>query len=401
MAAGAGVPYVHCLLSDLVLVALAHPTWPVWFVTVLALVMPVMLVVAGGSGKERVHVAAVLALAAPYIMQAAMAPPMYTGKGDAVLARDRLVLGDIQNQGGDFPAARAWPTARELGGNDAASYPPPAVVAARALDAVSEILPAYRRPQPGRVPETLTKKDVAAIEAVVDRALATELPRMDTFLLGVAPNRAGAASAIGLILAGLYLSYRYILRPRSVVFFGVFFVLGTAAFTFTPGTVGRTGVLALGELVGKFPGEILTLFNFLLMNSDAAFAAVIILALPGTEPLTPRGRRVFLALAAVGAAWVHRLDPAVPAATLALCADAGGAGVRPGAAAAVVAKPEGSRCGGGRAGGAGEGVDPVRVSDGQGVGARECGAANMGAGGRFPDGRGSDEGSFSRDSTRL
>ena len=74
------------------------------------------------------------------------------------------------------------------------------------------------------------------------------------------------------------------------------------------------------EVVKNFPGEMLTLFVFLAMNSDAAFAAVIILALPGTEPLTARGRRIFLAVAAVAAAGLHRMDPATPAATLALCA---------------------------------------------------------------------------------
>jgi hypothetical protein len=311
--------YVHCLLSDLVLVSLAHPTWPVWFVTVLALLMPLVLVVLGGSGKERVHVAAALALAAQYIVLPAMAPTMYVGKADAVLARDRLVLGDVQNQAGDFPTQRAWPTSLDLGGNDAAAYPAPAVVAAGALDEVATALPARTDAGEGNVPEMLRSEDVAKIRAILDRALATGLPRMDSFLLGVAPNRAGAASLIGLIFAGLFLSYRHILRPRSAALFGVCFVLTTAALTFTPAVMARSGALVVWDVVKTFPGEMLTLFNFLLLNSDAPFAAAIILALPGTEPLTARGRRIFLAVAAVGAAALHRLDPATPAATLALC----------------------------------------------------------------------------------
>jgi hypothetical protein len=313
------MPYVHCLASDLVLVALAHPTWPVWFVTVLALALPLLLVIVGGAGKERVHVAALLALAAPYIMQAMMAPTMYTGKADAVLARDRLVLGDVQNQAGDYLTAREWPTARELGGNDAVIYPAPAAMAVRALNAVAAALPARAEPSADHVPDMLLAADIAKIRGILDGALATELPRMDTFLLGVAPNRAGAASLAGLLLAGLYLSYRHILRPRSAAFFVGIFVLTTAFLAFTPATLERTGVLVVGAVVRNFPGEMLTLFNFLLWNSDMPFAAVIILALPGTEPLTARGRRVFLAMAAAGAAALHRLDPTAPAATLALC----------------------------------------------------------------------------------
>jgi Na+-translocating ferredoxin:NAD+ oxidoreductase RnfD subunit len=304
--------YVHCLVSSLALVALAHPTWPVWVSTALALLMPVLLALLGGPGRERVHVAVVAALAAQYAL---LAIPGHSSTGtlDAILARDRLLMGDISNQNPSARIAHHWPGSWELNGDDAVAYPLPAQVAARALDTVSSELPAAEHAG------GLSAGQVKRIRTALDHAFTTDLPEMDLFMLGVAPNRVGAASLIAITLAGLYLSYRYILRPRSVLFFLIAFIVGTAVFTFTPATVHRVGLPMLWQLCSQFPGEILALFYYLLLNSDAGFAAVFILALPGTEPLTNRGRRIFLACAAIGAAALHRLEPGAPAATLALC----------------------------------------------------------------------------------
>jgi len=174
----------------------------------------------------------------------------------------------------------------------------------------------------------LTVGEQKRVRRVLEEAFNTELPDMGLFMMGMAPNRVGAASLIAITLAGLYLSYRYILRPRSVLFFLVIFIGATACFTFTPPTVLRVGVPTLWNLLSlptgpndvSIPAAIMTLFNYLLLNSDAGFAAVFILALPGTEPLTNRGRRIFLAFAAIVAAGLHRLEPTAPAATLVLCA---------------------------------------------------------------------------------
>ena len=65
-----------------------------------------------------------------------------------------------------------------------------------------------------------------------------------------------------------------------------------------------------GPSFGPFRGEVGTLLSYLLLNSDLAFAAVFILALPGTEPLTARGRRVFLVMAGLLGAALHRAQPA-------------------------------------------------------------------------------------------
>jgi Na+-translocating ferredoxin:NAD+ oxidoreductase RnfD subunit len=50
------------------------------------------------------------------------------------------------------------------------------------------------------------------------------------------------------------------------------------------------------------------------------FASIFVLALPGTQPLTRRGRRVFLVCAAVLAAVIDRYNGGnLPAATASLC----------------------------------------------------------------------------------
>jgi hypothetical protein len=305
--------YMHCLVSVLVLVALAHPTWPLWIILAIALLMPVLLALLGGPGKERVHVAVVAALAVQFLLLPQIAPYTYTSKPDAILARDRLVMGDIRDQGAPRLTAYRWPYSWQISGDDAAVFPLPAQVAADALDDVSSTLP------PASQGREVTPSEVQRIRRLLEKAFVRDLPDMGLFMLGMAPNRVGAASLIAVTLAGLYLSYRYILRPRSVLFFLIGFILATACFTFTPTTVHRVGLPVLGQVVAQFPGEMLTLFEYLLLNSDAGLAAVFILALPGTEPLTNRGRRIYLACAAIAAAGLHRLEPAVPAATLVLC----------------------------------------------------------------------------------
>jgi hypothetical protein len=234
------------------------------------------------------------------------------------MARDRLVMGDVRQQSGDFTASRTWPKWRELSGDDAVKYVPPAVAATEALDEVALKLPKEGSVGEAEWSEVINPTD-GTLRRALDRAFAFRLPRMDLFMMGVAPNRVGAASPIALLVAGLYLAYRHILRPQSAVMFIVFFVGATALLTFTPATVERSGLWEIWGVIKRFPGELLTLFNYVWMNSDVLFAGVVVLALPGTQPLTARGRRMFLLAAAVGAAALHRLDPGTPAATLALC----------------------------------------------------------------------------------
>ncbi|HVT79465.1 MAG TPA: RnfABCDGE type electron transport complex subunit D, partial [Phycisphaerae bacterium] len=164
----------------------------------------------------------------------------------------------------------------------------------------------------------LNAAEAGAASAAMSRRFAYELPPADLFAWGISAGRVGVLSLIAVGLAGLHLSYRNILRPRSVVMFVAAFGVGTMAVMFTPGTFQRVGPWVLWDFVKHFPGETMTLFNYLFTGSDVIFAGVFILALPGTEPLTPRGRRVFLAAAGLVAAWAHREWPGVPAASVCL-----------------------------------------------------------------------------------
>src|SRR5262249_44578055 len=137
---------------------------------------------------------------------------------------------------------------------------------------------------------------------------------------GVGPARVGTGSALFIAAAGLYLSYRYILRGRSIIIFTAAFIIGTIACSLAPLAATPTGVRRLWELAKLFPGGLPSLVSSALSNSDAAFAAVFPLARPGTDPLPPRGRRIFLVVAGPLGAGLHSPDPGIPAATLGLCA---------------------------------------------------------------------------------
>jgi len=142
---------------------------------------------------------------------------------------------------------------------------------------------------------------------------------MDLFMLGVSPNRIGAASLIAIIIAGLFLAYRYILRPRSFLLYVVLYIVATLAMTFTPRAIVYAGLPTLWHTFLAFKKEFITLLEYVILSGDAPFAAVFILALPGTEPLSARGRRIFIVLAALFSAALHRMDPSIPAASLILC----------------------------------------------------------------------------------
>lgn len=307
----------HSLVGAGILVALSHPTWPAWLVACAALLLPLFFVLLGGPGKEPFHLAIAAVVAIEFLILPSLAGHTYTGKEDALLARDRLFMGDIRNQSpSDKGMAAGWPISRDLGGNDAFRATPAAVGAAETLNAVAQILPSEATAHRA----ALTPPEVKTIGERFDRDFAFDLPDPSFFAWGIVPGRIGLISLAAIVLAGLHLSYRYILRPRSALLFLIAFFLGTLLVTFDPATFRRVSPAILWDLITHFPGQVLTLFQFLLMGSDALFAAVFILALPGTEPLTPRGRRIFLVAGALASAVMHRYWPAIPAATICLTA---------------------------------------------------------------------------------
>ena len=137
---------------------------------------------------------------------------------------------------------------------------------------------------------------------------------------GFVPGRIGCVSVPLLIIGGLYLAYRYILRPKSVLMFLGAYLLGMMLLVFWPRTVAHLGLLGMWGAAISMAGELLTLMEYAFFNADVLFAAIFVLALPGTQPLTRRGRRVFLVCAGLLAATIDRFNGGnLPAATAALC----------------------------------------------------------------------------------
>jgi hypothetical protein len=310
--------YPHAVTSAMLLVALSLPTWPAWIVACMALLLPPAFALLGGPGKERAHLAVLFVLALQFLILPLLPnqglvynSPYAVPPSPALLARDRLVMGDVRNQA---PALLYhWPTSIELQGNDALRMAPPAQTAVQALDVLSEdFVPA------GHDPATLPLKPM---RDELDTILATGLPGMDMILLGAFSGRTGLVSLAGILAGGLYLAYRYILRPRSVALFLLTYAFFLLFLAFPPTTLAHANLHHVYRFVVTFPTEIASLLATIFLTSDAPFAAVFLLALPGTEPLTPRGRRGFLFAAALAAALLTRFAPAhlpLPACTTAL-----------------------------------------------------------------------------------
>jgi Na+-translocating ferredoxin:NAD+ oxidoreductase RnfD subunit len=306
--------YAHTSAAVLIMIALCHPMWPAWIIALAGAAIPAIFYILGGPGRERLHVAIVWAILLQLLVLP-LTPQLGISRGtaNAILARDRMVMGDIRN----FREASLyrWPSSVDLSGDDAAAMARPEDVAIDALDRVSESLELRHQ-------RTTTAPGGSVMDqtrARIDTTLATRLPTIDALIFGAVPGRIGVVSLAGILLGGLYLAYRHILRLRSVSLFLFAYGLVFLLIAIPPGTLIHVGLRNSFHLWKTIPAELFTLLEYALLNSDLLFAAVFILALPGTEPLTPRGRHIFLVTAAVFGASLARLNLNLPAATTALC----------------------------------------------------------------------------------
>lgn len=316
--------YAHSVMLTLLLVVLSHPQWPAWIVATGAVLLPLVSWVLGGPGRERMHPSLGLALLITVALVPMLPGPRAPRAGniegdpwslpDAILARNRLFMGDIRNFR-PAPLFR-WPRAVDLNGDDALAMPRPDRAARRALDAISrQLSTAELSGEGGAAPSA---KAVKEVRQTLDEALITRLPSMDQVLIGAIPGQVGTVCAIGTILGGLYLAYRNILRFRSAALFIAVFLAVQLATLLSPDAIAHLGILGLFHILREFAAELLALWGYCALSGDLLFAAVFVLALPGTEPLTAPGRRMFLIVAALAAALLHRTGLPVPAATTTL-----------------------------------------------------------------------------------
>ncbi len=304
--------YAQTALGVLLLVALMHPLWPGWIVAVSSCLIPLGCWIMGGPGREYLHPSALLAIFLTALVPLIIAPALQRELPDAVLARDRLFMGDIRSNI-DVGAAR-WLRARDLDGNDAMRAPRPDASTRDLFADMSALLTqAPMTGQGGNAPAIQSRE---FLRQMLDDSLIRKLPSFDLFLLGVRPGPVGTVGILGILFGGLYLAYRHILRFRSAAAFLVWFSLAQLFTILSFAALRHLGLWGAASVLSEFGGDLFILWIYSTLSSDMLFAAVFILALPGTEPLTPGGRRWFLVVAALLAAILHRINlPILPATT--------------------------------------------------------------------------------------
>ena len=309
----------HTLLLTMLLVTLSHPQWPAWVVAAAAAVSPAISWALGGPGRERIHPTLAVAILMCFVVTPAPehARPGATGPSvvaDAIVARNRLFMGDIRNH--REATLYRWPRSRDLEGDDAVVMPRPDETVRDVLNRVSDELRTANLTAEGGVAPGFTT--MGRIHKTIEDALVMRLSSMEQLLAGGFPGQVGTVCFIGCLVGGLYLAYRNILRFRSAAVFIAMYMLVHLAVLLNWDAVSHLGFWGLWHVGREFAGEFVTLWSYSVVSGDVFFAAVFVLALPGTEPLSRPGRRMFLMVAATTAAWLHRQGLPAPAATTTL-----------------------------------------------------------------------------------
>jgi len=300
----------HSIMSALLIAALAQPLWPITIMFAAGAAVVALIWLFGGPGHEPLHAALIIAILLNLVVAYGW---LGTHRTDpelgAVLARDRLFMGDLRHAAPK--GTQAWPRSYEIAGEDAVAIASPGRTVARVMRHVAADL--HHSP---------ADPDVKAnVQAAINTALARDLPSMDMLLIGVVPGPIAAVSGIAIVLAGLYLAYRNILRLRSVALFLLAVILGLLVATSSSAAPSALGGLGLRHIWDSVPlDEVVTLLLYELFSGDILFAAVFVLALPGAEPITRRGRRWYLIFAGLAAGFLHRANLPLPTTVLILLA---------------------------------------------------------------------------------
>ncbi len=287
---GRSLTWNHTLVCAMLASGLTAPLLPWFWALTQGAALVVLIWLAGSSGQQRFHIA----LLAPLALTA-MVP--LTGRWP-VLVLDRLTIGDIHHA---VPArVYQWPQRSPGHGVDAVRLPRPEQVIVHTLGKIA-----------------LNPSSVQARHAL--RAMfAMNLPSPAALLLGGVPGRIGTVGILAIILAGLYLSYRHILPPGSWGLFLISVLAGLIFGPLSPHVLHHEFWQSIGGLWYLPPERAMALLFYEIGSSDFLFASVFILALPGTLPIEPLARKVFLVMAGLAAAFLHRMALPIPPATAAL-----------------------------------------------------------------------------------
>lgn len=270
--------------------ALAYPLLPWYIAAGSGVFMTALLWLTGPVRREGIHLSILVALLVMVIFPTPGRWPL--------LMRNRLFWGDAAHA--QVQRVYAWPVAGPFIRADAVRLQPPAV-------AISRL---YKQIAPNPVSP--------ASKRAMRTAFAMSLPSPAALVLGGVSGWMGTVGLLAIFLAGLYLSYRHILRPDSWAIFLGAVLLGLVFCPLSPYVFHHDFWQSLGGIWYLPPERAIALLTYELCSSDFIFASVFILALPGTLPIEPAPRRIFLLVAGLAAAFIHRLDVPVPPATTVL-----------------------------------------------------------------------------------
>ncbi len=280
----------HTIAYTMIASGLTAPLLAWYWAPVMGASIVMLIWIAGLPGKQRFHIA----LLAPLALTAIFLP---AGRWP-VLVLDHLTIGDIDRS---IPAQiYRWPQRSPQRGVDAVLLPRPEQVIQRTLGKIAD--------------------NPAGLQARValENMFAMNLPSPPTLLLGGVAGRIGTVGIFAIIIAGLYLSYRHILPPKAWALFLIAVVVGLILGPLSPRVLHHEFWQSIGGLWYLPPERSIALLFYELCSSDFLFASVFILALPGTLPIEPVARNVFLVIAGITAALLHRMAIPLPPATAAL-----------------------------------------------------------------------------------
>ncbi len=256
-----------------------------WAIAVGAGMLVVMLAwLLGGAGSGRVHPVLVAYLFLVVIFKQALVPHW-------VLQKDHLFLGDVRrvDRGSTSIAwSEGWTRTPAAMGRDSLNE-------TSAAEKLSAFTSGQKRPD--------------RTWLSLDGLLRDEMPPLEDLILGGQPGPIGAASAIAVIVGGLFLLYRGVIDFRIPLFI---YISAMAAFIVLPVPAVirevNTGGLSHTQIDWRWlamrshdvgPAKAVTFANYEAMSGPLLFMAFFLATSPAIRPMTRRARTIYAVLIGV------------------------------------------------------------------------------------------------------
>ena len=251
----------------------------VWPILVAAgLLLPMFLWLFGAGGSSRVHPVPAIYLLLVVMFQNLLMP-------NVVLHRSNLVVGDVLDAATSVPL----PPAKEPWANA-----PPQDADALRVQRAAEVLGAFTSGT------TIANRGYLSLhETIRDR-----VPPLEDLIIGAQPGPIGAASAVAVIMGGLFLLYRGLIDIRLPM---LIVIAAFVALLILPIPVRITEDTPRWHWLAMRQPDVgwswaITLVNYELMAGPLLFVAFFLATAPGVKPMTRRARALYAVIIGVGAA---------------------------------------------------------------------------------------------------